>query len=491
MNGSDNDVLIYADFPDPCVLTCGDKCYVASTSMHYMPGIPLLFSADLQHWERYLYVYDQFEDAPAHHLQGGDIYGQGSWATSFVKHNGLYYICFNSNDQQKTYIYRTADLRPGVEWQRFVLPGSRHDPSLLFDNDRLRIAYCVSGDIYYQELYYEDTIAVKSPPQLLLSTPKVEGLNCEGAHWQKFFDYYYLLLIQWPKHGTARRIQWCYRAKELSGPYEGKVIFDEDAGFYNCGIAQGGFFEFKQKYYAMLFQDRGAIGRVPVLIEISWQEGWPRLRKENIVINNTANIRSLSRSDDFTSPVLGLHWQWNHISDEQAWSLSERKSHLRLKALHQVKCLEQAPNTLTQTAIKDFSSYVIKLDTSGFKQGTVAGLGCWHDPYAYLAAVSEAYGLFLHYVWGIDGTEQVQKKQPCEAQVIYLKMNMHFADLADYAEFFYSFDNVHWQPVREPFKMKYRLRHFVGNRPAIFCYTNDQTGGYADFDFFNISALKD
>lgn len=40
---------------------------------------------------------------------GEGIYSQGSWATSFRFHNGMFYVCFNSNDMQNTYIYRTAD----------------------------------------------------------------------------------------------------------------------------------------------------------------------------------------------------------------------------------------------------------------------------------------------------------------------------------------------------------------------------------------------
>ena len=63
-----------------------------------------------------------------------------------------------------------------------------------------------------------------------------------------------------------------HRADKLTGPYEGKVILQ------NKGVAQGCLIDTPDgKWYAMLFQDNGAVGRSPWLVPVKWEDGWPVL----------------------------------------------------------------------------------------------------------------------------------------------------------------------------------------------------------------------
>ena len=39
------------DYPDPDVIRVEDTYYMASTTMHFMPGCEILQSFDLVHWE--------------------------------------------------------------------------------------------------------------------------------------------------------------------------------------------------------------------------------------------------------------------------------------------------------------------------------------------------------------------------------------------------------------------------------------------------------
>lgn len=43
--------IINSDFPDPDIIRVGDTYYMASTTMHYMPGCDILRSYDLMNWE--------------------------------------------------------------------------------------------------------------------------------------------------------------------------------------------------------------------------------------------------------------------------------------------------------------------------------------------------------------------------------------------------------------------------------------------------------
>ena len=147
-----NNPLFWADVPDPDVIRVGIHYYMVSTSMHLMPGVPIMRSFDLAHWEIVSYVYDTLEDNDAYTLRNKkNAYGAGSWASSLRFHNGVFYVCFASNDMRRTYIYRTNDIIKGP-WDRSILTGVYHDPSLLFDDDgRVYIVYG-AGTIRIKEL---------------------------------------------------------------------------------------------------------------------------------------------------------------------------------------------------------------------------------------------------------------------------------------------------------------------------------------------------
>ena len=44
--------MLWADCPDPDVIRVGDTFYLVSTTMHLMPGAPVMASKDLKNWEK-------------------------------------------------------------------------------------------------------------------------------------------------------------------------------------------------------------------------------------------------------------------------------------------------------------------------------------------------------------------------------------------------------------------------------------------------------
>ena len=204
------------------------------------------------------------------------------------------------------------------------------------------------GDITIEE-WESDMSAPKKDGicQMLLSTPKDDiMLRCEGGHAFRIDNTYYLIYIEWPYSDNNRRRQICYRSNNLLGPYERKLIFDEDNGYRNRGIAQGEIFDTPDgKWYAMLFQDHDAVGRIPFLLPVSWENGWPMVqarvteakcncKSENMVGKiDVDNKYMLSGSDDFDYKEnrLNLKWQWNHHPDNELWSVTEKPGVLRLK----------------------------------------------------------------------------------------------------------------------------------------------------------------
>ena len=97
-NGTFTNPLFYDEFSDPDMIRVGPDYYLTGTTMHTMPGLPILHSRDLVNWRWIAYAFDRLDLGPDFRLEGGkEIYGQGIWAPSFRYHNGTYYIFANMN----------------------------------------------------------------------------------------------------------------------------------------------------------------------------------------------------------------------------------------------------------------------------------------------------------------------------------------------------------------------------------------------------------
>ena len=118
--------VIWADVPDPDVIRVGDYFYMVSTTMHLMPGCPVMKSKDLVNWETVGYVFDRLEDSPRYDLVDGTVYGKGQWATSLRYHDGRFYVLFSPNDAPyKSYIYSTEN--PAGKWDLVSRTDHFHD----------------------------------------------------------------------------------------------------------------------------------------------------------------------------------------------------------------------------------------------------------------------------------------------------------------------------------------------------------------------------
>ena len=114
-NGTYSNPVIYADVPDVCTIRVGSTYYMASTTMHMSPGVPIMKSTDLVNWEIVNYVYDRIGENDAANLTNGkNMYGKGSWAASLKYNKGTYYCSFMSYTTNKTYIYQTKDFENGT-----------------------------------------------------------------------------------------------------------------------------------------------------------------------------------------------------------------------------------------------------------------------------------------------------------------------------------------------------------------------------------------
>lgn len=483
--------IIWADVPDPSVIRVEDTYYMSSTTMHMNPGVPIMKSRDLVSWEIVNYVYDVLGEKAEQRLEDGrNEYGKGSWASSLRYHDGRYYVVFSSQTENKTFVFQTRDIEQGP-WKKYTLPFV-HDMSLLFDDDQRVYLVYGSGDIRLLELT-EDATALKPGglDQVIISdSSAIAGpdiaLPAEGAHIHKIGGMYYIFLITWPRGGM--RTQLCYRAATITGPWEGRVILED------AGIAQGGLIDTPDgRWYALLFGDRGAVGRIPYLVPVRWEDGWPILGiMGKVPIDTGLGTRGrigIVSSDEFhgspSSP--GLVWQWNHNPDPMYWSLKERPGYLRLRTGRISKDVTQAQNTLTQRTFGPTCSGEVAIDVSNMKNGDYAGLAAFQRDYGFVGVRMSNH---CRYVVMVDGSSnrclEVQSI-PITQTRLYLKIECDFRDQKDQASFFYSMDDKEWEPIGHVLQMSYTLPHFMGYRFALFNFATETTGGFVDFDYFRIA----
>ena len=98
----------WADMPDPDVIRVGEYFYLVTTTMHLMPGAPVMRSKDLVNWELVSYLFDSIHETPKYDMEEGTVYGRGQWATTIRYKDGMFYAYFSPNDQPyRGFVYKT------------------------------------------------------------------------------------------------------------------------------------------------------------------------------------------------------------------------------------------------------------------------------------------------------------------------------------------------------------------------------------------------
>lgn len=501
--------VIYSDYPDADVIRVDDTYYMVSTTMHFMPGCVILRSYDLLHWEIASYVYERLEETPGQCLTDNKgVYGKGMWAASIRYHEGTFYVCFVANDTGKTYLYRATDING--PWKRNYIEGFFHDSSLLFDDDgRVYIAYG-NREIYITELNEE------------LTAPKTGGLHrmavkdtgdvilgYEGAHFYKLNGKYYLFFIHWPK--GELRTEACFCADSLLGEFVGGDVLSSDLDGRRSGVAQGGIVDTPEgDWYGVLFQDHGAIGRIPVVVPVTWQNDFPVFGCDGVApkalsISSTRpeyKYEPLWCSDDFSyvpdadgKVTLKKPWQWNHNPDNALWSVTEEPGRLLLRSGKLCTNVCQANNTLTQRSVGEHCAAEVTVDGSRLKDGDFAGLCALQGDYGFIALTKKDGVPYLVMAekkktdrpggMGSFDAEPGEIKEilPVTDTKVRLCLVFDFSFGKDTAQFYYETEDG-FVPLGDTKQLYFRLDHFVGCRFGLFLFSTEQTGGVAAFSNF-------
>ena len=283
-----------------------------------------------------------------------------------------------------------------------------------------------------------------------------------------------------------------HRADKITGPWEGRVALQD------LGVAQGGLIDTPNgKWFAYLFRDFGAVGRIPYLVPVKWVDGWPVLGvggKVPETLDLPASkglIPGIVASDEFTrknrDPMLPLVWQWNHNPDNTLWSVTQRKGFLRLTTGRIDSLFVQARNTLTQRTIGPECSGSTLIDVSNMKEGDFAGLVLLQRKFGIVGIKFSNGAKSVVMVNAQSGKPVEVESIPLTENTAYLKAECDFTDRRDVAYFYYSLDGKTWHSIGDQLKMEYSMPHFMGYRYGLFNYSTRDSGGFVDFDWFHIT----
>ncbi|TKK67135.1 glycosyl hydrolase 43 family protein [Ilyomonas limi] len=483
-NGTYTNPLISADFPDPDVIRVGDTYYMVSTTMFVFPGVTILKSHDLVNWEYCSNAVPRFDFSKCYDLDGCNRYGHGQWATSLKYHNGKFYLLFITLDEGG--FMCTADKAEGP-WKITHLPKGFYDPGLFFDDN---------GKIYVAQGYsrisiteVDSNLHAIGPDSLVYTGDIRKGL--EGTHVYKINGYYYLYCT----YGGRDGMQVALRSKNIYGPYEQKLLIYDTTQGINYGIHQGALIQTGTgEWWTILFVDSGPFGRFPSLQPVTWVDDWPMigLNGKAIVtykkpgVGKAYPVKDLPTSDEFNDTKLGMQWGWNHNPDSTKWSLTQKRGSLRLMTVKPAATLRDAQNTLTQRPFAKHDQTVptiatTKMDVSHMKDGDVAGLAVFQDPYAFICVKRENGASYLAMVNNGEMVDSVA----LPSTTVYLRTIA--SNSSSDASFEYSLDNKTFKQLGDKLMMKFSLKMFTGNKFCLFNYPTQQTGGYVDFDWFRVN----
>jgi xylan 1,4-beta-xylosidase len=503
-NGTYSNPIFYDEFSDPDMIRVGDDFYLTGTTMHSMPGLPILHSRDLVNWRFVAYAAPELDLGPEYRLVGGEIYGQGLWAPSFRYHDGTFHIFSNVNGRT-TQLFRAPS--PSGPWTRTPMRRAFHDLSVLFEGGK---AYVVWGyrSIRMAELDATLTDIVPGTEREIIAESAGMG---EGLHFFRARGKYWITSAWWD---GAMRMPVA-RADRLDGPWEVNrdISVGEAFGLWEghrlsgdrppydisapnrvergrMSLHQGGFIETPAgDWWGYSMMDYNSVGRLTALSPVAWQDGWPYFGlsgnlgrtprtwvKPNVGSAGRA-VAPYRRSDDFSGSSLQPVWQWNHMPVRAKWSLTERPDHLRLHTMP-ADGFWTARNSLTQRAIGPRSTVRIRLDASGLRPGDAAGLGLLSRPFATIGVERTQSGLELVQ---FDEQTGASRRAAASSNQLWLQADADF--LAETARLSYSFDGREFVPLGEPFTMVFQLKTFQGVRYALYAYNREgRQGGHVDFD---------
>lgn len=401
--------IIHSDYADPDVIRTDDDFWMVASSFHQLPGLPLLHSRDLIHWQIVNHIVKRLP-APEYDTPQP---GKGVWAPSIRYHDGQFWVFYSLPDDG---IFVTHTRDPLGDWSEphcLAAEPGWIDPCPFWDED---------GRAWLVHAFAFSRSGVKNKLQLLEMTPDASRLldggriifdgtpshpTLEGPKLYKRKGEYWLFA---PAGGVKRGWQTVMRAPTLLGPWHCRDVLHQGRSAVN-GPHQGAWVELKNgESWFFHFQDKGIYGRIIHLQPLRWMaDGWPQIGEPldhdgagQPVFSHKLPALPLSpcrlqTSDDFVEGRPGLQWQWQ-ANPKPSW-LAANRNGLALSCVptSESTSLYYLPQLLLQMFPAERFSVRTTLSLTEGQNGDEAGVMVYGQRFAALRVVREEHGVQIYF----------------------------------------------------------------------------------------------
>ena len=430
--------VLHLDYSDPDVCRVGEDYYLTASSFNCFPGLPILHSRDLVHWEQ---IGAALMDYPC---DGTDAdfrttvqHGNAVWAPAIRYHDGWFYIYVGDPDRG---IFMVKARKPEGPWEKPVWVVRQKgfiDPCPLWDDGgNAYLSHGLAGSraglksVLFVAPMSPDGTTLTGPSRIVYDGHSTQP-TIEGTKFYKRGGYYYIFS---PAGGVATGWQTVLRAKDPFGPYEEKIVMAWAPGTIN-GPHQGAWVEGTDgKDWFLHFQDKGAYGRILHLQPMTWRsDGWPLIGEDPdgdgvgqpVMRHEISPLASLGRNDKKAvisnghhsvissggeavvekSPI-GLDWAWQYPAiPGPYWHMALPDGGVRLYSVEQkwpYRSLWDCPNVLQQKFSAETFAVKAKMKfcpNPQLKQrGETAGFVVMGNDYAGLRLTDTREGALLSYI---------------------------------------------------------------------------------------------
>jgi beta-xylosidase len=396
--------LLPIDYSDPDVIRVGQDYYMVASSFTYLPGVPLLHSKDLIHWEQLAWCVQSLPfsryDQPVH--------GCGTWAPAIRWHQGTFYVFIPLPDEG---IFVTTAADPAGPWSPLHCVKKACgwiDPCPFWDKDgnaymvhayaksrcgiKHRIDICrMAADA---SRLLDDGIEVYNNPQM---HPTMEGPK---MYWRD--GWYYIFA---PAGGVGSGWQTVLRSRAPAGPYEARIVLHQGNSKVN-GPHQGAWVTTPEgKDWFFHFQDAGIHGRILHLQPMCWVDGWPFIGQDQngdgvgepvtswpLPLPQAPNVGFLAADDDFLGTTPGIQWQWQANPRAEWYCMSHGLQLYMPVCARRQSLLWYMPNVLTQSARALTYAMQTSLTLQAERCGDEGGIALMGHSYAALALQKQNKG---------------------------------------------------------------------------------------------------
>lgn len=500
--------VIFADYSDPDAIRVGDEFYMVASSIHAVPGLPLLHSKDLVNWEIVNHILpdiipEDVSDKPRH--------GSAVWAPTIRYHEGEYYVYYGDPDYG---IYMSKTKDPEGDWPPMTEVRAAKgwiDPCPFWDDDGnayMALAFSASRNNIRTILAIapmsSDGTELTGDPVIVFDGHD-DHPTIEGPKLYKRDGYYYIFA---PAGGVTPGWQTVLRSKNIYGPYELRTTLAQGSTDIN-GPHQGAWVELKSgEDWFLHFQDRKPYGRVVHLQPMKWEaDGFPVMGtavKDDVEgvgepvktwrkpdVGKTYPRKAPQTSDEFNAGEPGLQWQWQ-ANEGDLWKMMfPAEGILRLyPVIHNKETFDnlwQAPNLFMQKFPAPSFTATTKLDFEPHRESERTGLVVFGHDYATLSVKMRGEGLYLSQTVCKNARKGNSEKEVDGVEIpretVYLRVEVEEGALC---QFSYSTDNENFTPIGEPFQAVGGT--WVGAKVGLFCNGFERfiDCGYADYDWFRV-----